>query len=129
MKTMRRQHGYTMISTLITVAIILMLAVALFKGSGMFGSQRASARPDGKGTTVIGAVQWDAKDEVCRSNLGQVRASIQVYQSSSDDQNPPQLADTKLGNDFYSCPVGHEPYKYDPSTGQVHCVHPGHEKF
>ena len=28
-----------------------------------------------------------------------------------------------------TCPVGEEPYDYDPTTGQIHCVHPGHERY
>jgi len=27
------------------------------------------------------------------------------------------------------CPVGGEPYQYDPSSGRIWCIHPGHEKF
>ena len=129
-ETKTRRSGQTLVATLITIAIILVLVVVLFKGSGAFGlGKQASARPDGKGTTIIGQVMYDAKDDVCRSNLGQVRAAIQVYESTNDDKPPETLQETKIGSDFYRCPVGHEPYQYDPVTGLVHCIHPGHDKY
>lgn len=125
-------RGYTLAATLITVVIVLILAVVLFKGTSVFGqpgSAAVKARPDHLGTTVLGRARYDAKDDVCRSNLASLRQAIQIFESSNDDQPPASLADTKLGSDFYRCPVGHEPYVYDASTGTVHCIHPGHEKY
>ena len=121
----------TLIATLITVVLILVLVVVLFKGGSLFGmgGSAVKPRPDGKGTTILGQVRYDAKDEVCRSNLTSLRQAIQLSEQTNDDKPPASLADTKLGPDLYSCPVGHEPYQYDPSTGQVHCIHPGHEKY
>src|SRR5579884_2750552 len=130
MKAMRL--GNTQVATLLTVAIILVLVVVMFKGSSIFGlgpGSPAKARPDGLGTTVLGAARYDAKDQVCRSNLASLRQAIQLVTQSNDDHPPASLADTHLGRDMYSCPVGHEPYQYDPATGQVHCVHPGHENY
>jgi len=43
---------------------------------------------------------------------------------------PKTLAEVRgLGNDMKQCPIGKEPYEYDPATGKVHCPHPGHEKY
>jgi type II secretory pathway pseudopilin PulG len=127
---MRRQKGWTLVATMATLVIMALLAVALFKGSSMFGSKAATARKDGKGTTVLGAAEWAAKDDVCLSNLGQVRSAIQVASSTdADGKFPATLADTHIGSDFYRCPIGHEAYVYDSATGVVHCVHPGHEKY
>ena len=130
MRTMTGR-GFTLIATLITVVLILILAVVLFKGSSLFGASatHGKARPDGKGTTVLGQVRYDAEDTVCQSNLMQLRQAIQLFEQSNDDHPPSSLADTRLGQEFYACPVGHEPYRYDPATGQVNCVHPGHEKY
>ena len=116
---------------MVVFVILAILAVALFKGSGMFSSKGApSARKDGHGTTVMGAAEWAAKDTVCRSDLSQVRSALQIAETSDTDGKFPQsLEETHLGADFYKCPVGKEPYAYDPTTGQVHCVHPGHEKY
>ena len=123
------QRGQTLVASLIVVVIILILAVVLFKGSGVFGGKPVASRPDGKGTTVLGGVRYAAKDDVCRSNLGQLRSAIQILDSTNDDHPPATLQETKLGSDFYSCPVGHEPYQYDPATGQVRCPHPGHQNY
>ncbi|HWD40667.1 MAG TPA: hypothetical protein VG944_17595 [Fimbriimonas sp.] len=126
----RTESAQTLVASLIVIAIILILVVVMFKGSGAFGSKdQPSPRKDGLGTTVIGGVKYAAKDEVCRSNLSQVRSAIEIFKTTNDDQPPATLADTRIGNDFYQCPIGHEPYRYDPTTGRVTCPHPGHESF
>jgi len=128
---MKTQRGNTLVATMVVVVIMLVMAVALFKGGSMFGSKGSTpARADGKGKTVMGAALMAAHDEECRSDLSQVRQSLIIAQSSdADDHYPATLDGTHLGSHFYSCPEGHEPYVYDPTTGQVHCVHPGHEKY
>ena len=125
---MRRNRAQTIIATLIAVVIMLVLAVALMYGSGMFGGKPVSSRKDGLGTTIPGAVKYKAKDEVCRSNLGQVRQSLQIAWTT-DESYPETIDGTRLGSTFYSCPLGNEPYLYDPQNGTVFCPHPGHEKF
>jgi hypothetical protein len=126
---MNLKRGQTLVASLIVIAIVCVLAVVLMQGSGVFskgGPQ--SSRPDGLGKTVVSATKYAAKDDVCRSNLNQVRQSITIN-TTTDDQFPSSLADLKLGSQFAECPVGHEPYLYDPSTGQVSCPHAGHEKY
>ncbi len=124
-----RRRGQTLVASMIVLVIIMILAVVMLKGSGTFGKPgEKSARPDGKGHTIIGLTKYAAKDDVCRSNLGQVRESIQIN-STTEDTPPASLKDLKLPAEFSSCPVGHEPYVYDPQTGQVHCPHLGHEKY
>ncbi len=118
--------GNTLIGLLVTVAIIAVLAVVFLQG----GNGGKSMRKDGLGTTVPGAVKAKATDDVCLSNLRQVRMSIMISHDSDPDEGyPATLKETRLGSQFYSCPLGHEPYQYNPQTGEVHCVHPGHEKF
>lgn len=123
------QSGQTLVASLIVVVIILILAVVMFKGSSVFGGKPIPARKDGNGTTVLGQARFAAKDEVCKSNLSQLRQAIQVFETTNDDHPPDTMQQTKIGSDLYQCPIGHEPYQYDPSTGQVHCVHPGHENY
>ncbi len=125
---MKYRRGQTLVATLITFAIIAVLSVALWKGSGMFGQGAGSPRKDGKGETVLGQTMYRAKDEVCRSNIGQVRLSMQAT-ASLDEEHPATLQDLKLPAEFYVCPIGKEAYLYDPQTGKVGCPHPGHEKF
>jgi len=124
------KRGQTLVATLIVIAIMAILAVVLLRGSGALSSGPAqSSRPDGKGTTTMGAAEWAARDTVCQSNLGQVRAAITILMGANEDHPPEDIKETKLPKEFYFCPVGKEPYTYDATTGQVHCPHPGHEKY
>jgi hypothetical protein len=67
---------------------------------------------------------------VCRSNLNQLRQGIVAYQSQDPDGGFPRtLEETRLGSTFYFCPMGKEPYVYDPTSGRVFCPHPGHQRF
>lgn len=119
-----KQRGFTLIATLITVAIICVLMVVMMQGYGGPVSNRA----DGMGKTIPGAAKLTAEDEVCKNNLGQVRQGLAIANLGADG-HPESIQDAHIGEQFYSCPVGHEPYQYNPKTGEVHCVHPGHESF
>jgi len=126
----RRERGHTLIGLLAAMAIIAVLGVSLFYGSGAFqAGGPKSPRKDGKGTTIPGLVKAKAQDGACQSNLNQVRLGIQVAETSGEDSRPQSLQELRLGSTFLSCPLGKEPYQYDPSTGKVQCPHPGHEKF
>lgn len=123
------RRGQTLVGLLIVIAIMAVLAVAVMRPWAVGGTAKP-ARADGKGTTVPGLVKLKAEDTVCRSNLEQVRLAIQVATSSGEDTFPASLGELRgLPKDFLSCPLGHEPYAYDPTTGTVRCVHPGHEKY
>lgn len=122
------RSGQTLAASLIVIVIIAILAVVLMKGTGAFGPSQ-SPRADGRGTTVPGLVKAKAEDTVCRNYLGQLRASLQIAKMDNDDQWPATLQDSRLGSSFYACPMGKEPYSYDPASGQVRCPHPGHEKY
>ena len=71
-----------------------------------------------------------AKEVQCMSNLRSVRQGIVMYKSQNETL-PPSMKDLKMGMgaDFFKCPVGMEPYQYDPNTGAVRCPHPGHGSF
>lgn len=122
------KRAFTLASTLITIALLGLLAVAVLKGPAMFGG-KLSKRADGKGETIVGLGRYAAKDEVCRNNLSQVRASIQILETSDDTQHPASIEETNLGKSYYRCPIGKEGYAYDPQTGIVRCPHPGHERY
>jgi hypothetical protein len=123
---MKKQRGQTAIAMLIVVAIILVLVVVFF-GVRKSGD---SPRPDKKGYTTVGLVRYSALDTQCRNDVEQVRLAIKMaHDTGGDESFPANLEATKLGDSFYKCPVGGEKYIYDPATGEVHCPHPGHEKY
>ena len=126
---MNRIRGNTLVGMLITIAIMALLAVVMFKGSGAFGAKTGPGRKDGKGTTVMGQAEWAARDTACRSDLIQLREALIIAQSNNDEKFPENILDTKLPKEFYKCPVGGEKYVYDPATGKVTCPHPGHENY
>jgi hypothetical protein len=122
---MIRVRGNALASVLAAAAIIMILvAISMYGGL----TPRKSGRADGLGKTVQGAARARALDITCKSNLEQVRQSIQFF-ASSEDTPPAKLEDTKLPSEMYKCPIGHEAYEYDPSTGGVKCPHLGHEKY
>lgn len=124
------RRGNTLISLLAVVVIIALLAIAFMKGGALFGMKSQPDRPDGKGKTLPGRVMAMAKDDVCMENLRQLRMSIgMIHDQDPDEHWPANLEETRLGSNFYHCDLGKEPYDYNPETGQVKCVHPGHEKY
>lgn len=123
------RKGFSLIEVLAVMAIIAVLAVGATVGMRAFGDSK-SARPDGKGQTVIGQTLYRARDEVCRSNLGQVRQMVYVQSTGGEEGYPTAITDLRgLPKDFTVCPIGKEPYRYDPAVGSVACPHPGHEKY
>jgi hypothetical protein len=116
---------------LLAAGVVGLALVGLF----IFGSpksaeeQKANARPDGKGTTLVGRPAYEAKDEVCQSGLRQVRQAITIATDPVENTFPEKLESLRLGSNFTACPIGKEAYVYDPSTGQVKCPHPGHESY
>jgi hypothetical protein len=125
---MRRANS--LVGMLVVLVIMAILAVVFLKGGNVFGGAAGSSRKDGKGTTIPGAALAKAEDTVCKSNLGQVRMLLGMRHDEEPDGNwPTTLEETKAGAGFYNCPLGKEPYKYDPATGNVKCPHPGHERY
>ena len=121
-----RRTGQTLVASLIVLVIIAILAVVVFNGSMGAGK---SNRKDGLGTTIPGRVKAAARDDVCISNLNQVRLAIQIERSSADDAPPASLNDLRLSEEYRKCSIGKELYEYNPETGEVKCPHPGHEKY
>lgn len=88
------------------------------------GNQRA----DKVGNTVVGQSMARAKDEVCMANLRQIRQAVAAYMTS-DETPPSDMSVLKLPPEMLADPIGKEPYEYDPATGKVKCLHPGHGKY
>ena len=120
-----RQRGQTLVASLIVIAIILVCVVILMRGTG---DTKPVMKADGRGKTVLGNALASANDEVCRSNLGQARQLLQAAKASDDDYKATSVAEIPGAASVSKCPVGHEPYTID-EAGNIHCPHPGHEKF
>lgn len=124
-----RQRGQTIVATLVVIAIMGILAVAMLRPWAVGGAAKP-ARADGKGDSVPGLVKLKAEDTVCQSHLRDVRSFIAIARTNADDQPPASLGEIQgLPKDFMSCPLGKEPYEYDAAMGTVRCVHPGHGKY
>jgi len=117
-----------MVGMLVALAILVVLGLVFaFGGFGLAG--KAPERADGRGETMIGRSALRAQDTKCASNLSQVRQGIQIATDPVEDVRPQSLEETRLGAQFYQCPIGKEAYLYDAATGTVKCPHPGHEKY
>ena len=108
----------------ILVVCVILVALAAFLMPRYFGNSRT---PAGKPASVMAR----AHDTECMANIRSVRQAVEVFKTSDPDgKNPQSLTELReLGPDFRQCPVGKVPYRYDPSTGEVHCPYPGHEQF
>jgi len=117
------QRGFFTLIGLLAALVIIGILFALYGLPGGLGGSSSG----GNAVSVAGGAKQRAEDVVCRNNLSQIRAAISIY-SSTNGGYPPSLDALQLGVPM-SCPEGGEPYDYDPATGQVHCVHPGHGGF
>jgi hypothetical protein len=123
------KRGQTLAGLLVVILIIGLLASVFLYGGKPFGTRAGDhPRADGEGQTTIGISRAMAQDQVCKNNLSQIRQSVTIARTV-DDQAPARLEDTRLGSDFYRCPIRKETYRYDPATGRAACIHPGHETY
>lgn len=115
------RNGFALIELLVVIALIAVLSAGLYT----FYAGRSNGKPGSKKTPLD--VTYDS---VCLQNLVSVRQCIKAEEATDEEKHPAALTAIKsLTPDLRACPVGKEPYVYDPQTGEVHCVHPGHEKY
>jgi prepilin-type N-terminal cleavage/methylation domain-containing protein len=120
-----KPRGFALIELLIVILIIALLVAAFSTGGfGLFGKD-----VEKKGAPQI--VRESAMGVECQNNLRSLRQAIEIAKlNDTDSFAPPKtLEETRLGSNFYVCPVDGRPYVYNPSTGQVRCTFPGHEKY
>ena len=116
------RRAFSLVELLVVCVIIVALSaitMSVYMGHGK--------GPNGKAHSPMER----AHDVECSSNLSQLRSAIIIEQTNDENGKfPASLQQLKgLPKNFILCPVGKEPFQYDPATGQVHCVHPGHEKY
>ena len=121
-------RGSSLIGMLVAAAIVMILIIIFVKVAPDFLGAGGSPRKDKVGHTIIGTSKARAEDAVCMTDLRQVRDAIEMAKTT-EGQPPTTLSELKLPKEFGYCPIGQEPYVYDPKTGTVRCVHPGHEKY
>ena len=113
--------GFALIELLVVIALMAVLGAGLYT----FYAGKVSGKK-GEPKTPMTATY----DSVCLQNIGSVRQCIKAEEATDDEKHPTALTAIKsLTPDLRACPVGKEPYTYDPATGEVHCAHPGHEKY
>lgn len=114
---------FTLIGLLLAMVIIAIL-FAMYAGSpGGGGAPGAGGSP----ITTLGGAKGRAQDVLCQNNLQQLRYAISIHQSNTGA--PPPSLESLRSQIPLTCPVGGEPYQYDPRSGSVRCVHPGHGDF
>ncbi len=120
---MDRRAGFTAISMVISLAIILVLMWIFFGyGTRSMGGRSALGPPQQ-------AIER-AKGVACQSNLRQIRQALEMARMSDPGERfPDSLDNLGLGADLLACPVSGEAYGYEPATGKVWCNYPKHKAY
>lgn len=131
---LRNERGnWSLIGLLVAVAIGMVVFYVVLMPKLNTTSERA--QKEGlvtvkKDQTIYGASLDKAKETECSSNLGQIRTMVTSAKAENESGQPPKsLAEMKGLQSIESCPVTKQPYSYNPTTGEVHCTTPGHEKL
>ena len=121
-KTNNARSGFALIELLVVMALIVVLSAGMYK----FYLGKGTGKP-GEAKTPMTATF----DSVCLQNLRSVRQCVEAaHTGDTDTKFPASLTEIKeLSPELRACPEGKEPYTYDAQTGEVHCIHPGHEKY
>ncbi|MHB9130092.1 MAG: type II secretion system protein [Armatimonadota bacterium] len=139
----RRRHisrGFGSLIEILIVAVIILCGAALYMGMmrGTTSATNAINNNDLGGPASAGGPQsipartiQKAHSMECQNNVRQLRQLIEMSKSDSENGTiyPSSLSNMPEAAKISKCPVGREPYQYDPTTGKIHCVHPGHEGF
>ena len=124
---MFRQKSMRLGFSLVEMLVVCVIIVALSAGIYAFYLGHGSGKPGEKARSPL----QRGRDPECINNLSQIRSALLMAQTSDENGKYPATLKELQGmpTSMLSCPDSHTPYQYDPSTGQVHCNTPGHEKF
>jgi prepilin-type N-terminal cleavage/methylation domain-containing protein len=119
-----KKLGFSLVELLVVVTMLSVI------GGGMAFFYLGKAKKDPVTGKVTHTPMSRSKLTVCNSNLQQVRTGLQMQKDMDEEEKYPEsLAVLKFPSEVLACPEGKEPYQYDPNSGQVQCIHVGHEKL
>jgi prepilin-type N-terminal cleavage/methylation domain-containing protein len=118
-----RRRGFSLVEILVVVVILLIILAIL--------APRYLGGGKGPGGKPIESPMQRGRSVECINNLSQLRGALQIATLEEDAQRPQTLRDVGRGfpESMFSCPVGKQPYSYDPARGKIWCVQPGHESY
>lgn len=126
------ERGFLALVEILVVLVIIMIAMYYWIGSagpGETGSAPAGYVPRRGGPeTMPGAAIDMAVSTQCMENLRSIRQSLTLYQGENQ-KLPDSLTELRLPVSTTRCPNTGMEYTYDPATGRVKCLTPGHGKF
>ncbi|MEI7832849.1 MAG: hypothetical protein WCJ56_06615 [bacterium] len=136
----KTKRGYALLIELLVVVVLVIGLFAWYTNSqtaalkqsklleetGVVQNDGTSATA-GAPKTIYGQAVQASKGDVCRNYLGQLREMVKM--DAADGKFPASLGEISGAQSINKCPVSKEPYVYNPATGEVHCITPGHEKF
>lgn len=128
----RGRRGFAALIEIIIVAALILGGLALYLSfSGGYGKMPDVGGPVGdQPASVPGRAIQKAHSMECQQDLRQLRMLINMSKGEGESGGYPQsLEAMPEASKIRTCPVGGEPYTYDPTTGRVSCPHPGHEGY
>jgi len=133
MRLLHDQRGFLSLIELLVVLVVIMVGLYLWLNMGSLGSPGGGAVGNyvprrGGPTTTPGIAIDQAVSVKCVENLRQVRQALMMWEQQNEGY-PGSLADLRLGENALKCPNTGQPYSYDPATGKVKCLTPGHGSF
>ena len=113
------------------VIIGLLVWVFLFrKDTGSDRKQATGVIVPSDKKTIPGMAMDQGLGVECANNLRQIRMAIQMERDTGEEGLPPSLQSLHgIPASMKQCPASHRPYVYNPQTGQVYCVTPGHNRL
>ncbi len=118
-----KRRGFSLVEILVVVVILLVIMAIL--------APRYLGGGKGPGGKPIESPMQRGRSAECINNLSQLRNGYRIATLEDDAQKPTTLREVGRGfpESMFSCPVGKQPYSYDPTAARIWCVQPGHERY
>jgi hypothetical protein len=132
----RAKRGFGVVEVIIVLVVVLCGALLYVTVTNGAKKAQQEARQDvtkqpGEGPhSVLGKAYQKGVSPACQEHLRQLRMMLDMAKSESESGSyPASLSELSGAAQISACPIGKDPYTYDPATGKVSCGHPGHEGF